>query len=135
MVRIGLKYCTKGYTARLLNSSWRVTRADDNAVFMNVPPNMTGALLMMASMASFTLNDSLIKSTGGALPLMQLLLLRGVLSTFLIFYLKWLDDWGASIPLLVAFWSGSLIAAPVVYVIWGIYIEVNKQSKIKAISI
>jgi hypothetical protein len=55
--------------------------------------------------------------------------------TFLIFYLKWLDDWGASIPLLVAFWSGSLIAAPVVYVIWGIYIEVNKQSKIKAISI
>jgi hypothetical protein len=50
------------------------------------------------------------------------------LLTFLIFYLKWLDDWGASIPLLVAFWSGSLIAAPVVYVIWGIYIEVNKQS-------
>ncbi len=104
MVRIGLKYCTKGYTARLLNSSWRETRADDNAVFMNLPPNMTGALLMMASMASFTLNDSLIKSTGGALPLMQLLFLRGVLSTFLIFILAlWLGalhfriarrDWG-----------------------------------------
>ena len=56
------------------------------------------------------------------------------LLTFLIFYLKWLDDWGASIPLLVAFWSGSLIAAPLVYVIWGIYVEVNKQSKIKTIS-
>ena len=32
-------------------------------------PNMTGALLMMASMASFTLNDALIKLTGGAVPL------------------------------------------------------------------
>ncbi len=86
-MRIGLQYCTKAYTACLLNSSWREACADDSAVFMNVPPNMTGALLMMASMASFTLNDSLIKSTGGALPLMQLLLLRGVLSTFLIFIL------------------------------------------------
>lgn len=45
------------------------------------------------------------------------------LLTFLIFYLKWLDDWGASIPLLVAFWSGSLIAAPLVFVFWGIWIN------------
>ncbi|MEO9576438.1 MAG: DMT family transporter [Tateyamaria sp.] len=47
-------------------------------------PNMTGALLMMASMASFTLNDAMIKLTGGAVPLMQLLFLRGVLSSLLI---------------------------------------------------
>ena len=36
---------------------------------------------MMASMASFTLNDAFIKATGGALPLFQLLFLRGILAT------------------------------------------------------
>ncbi|MEQ3710962.1 MAG: DMT family transporter [Tateyamaria sp.] len=50
-------------------------------------PNMTGAILMMASMASFTLNDAMIKLTGGAVPLMQLLFLRGVLSSLLILVL------------------------------------------------
>ena len=44
-------------------------------------PNLLGALLMMASMASFTLNDAFIKATGGALPLFQLLFLRGILAT------------------------------------------------------
>ena len=48
-------------------------------------PNLRGALLMMASMAAFTLNDSLLKLTDGALPLFQLLFLRGVLTTLLIF--------------------------------------------------
>lgn len=47
-------------------------------------PNKSGALLMMASMACFTLNDTLIKLTGGAVPLMQLLFLRGVLSSVLV---------------------------------------------------
>ncbi|MEO0390181.1 MAG: DMT family transporter [Pseudomonadota bacterium] len=50
-------------------------------------PNTLGALLMMASMASFTLNDTLIKLTGGALPLAQLLVLRGALSLVLIYAL------------------------------------------------
>lgn len=54
---------------------------------MPMTPNMTGALLMMASMASFTLNDAMIKLTGGAVPLMQLLFLRGVLSSLLILVL------------------------------------------------
>lgn len=40
-------------------------------------PNTFGALLMMASMASFTINDALIKLTDGAVPLMQLLVIRG----------------------------------------------------------
>ncbi|WP_415401667.1 DMT family transporter [Tateyamaria sp. SN3-11] len=54
-------------------------------------PNTLGALLMMASMASFTLNDTLIKLTGGAVPLMQLLFIRGVLSSLLILALaRWL---------------------------------------------
>ncbi|WP_299723102.1 DMT family transporter [uncultured Tateyamaria sp.] len=48
-------------------------------------PNTLGALFMMASMASFTLNDTLIKLTDGAVPLMQLLFLRGVLSSVLIY--------------------------------------------------
>jgi len=44
-------------------------------------PNVSGALLMMASMACFTINDAFIKLTGGDLPLSQLLFLRGVLAT------------------------------------------------------
>lgn len=47
-------------------------------------PNMLGALFMMASMASFVANDTLIKLTEGAVPLWQLLFLRGVLTVFLI---------------------------------------------------
>ncbi len=50
-------------------------------------PNIQGALLMMASMAAFTLNDALIKGTGGALPLVQVLVLRGLMSTALIYLL------------------------------------------------
>jgi len=54
-------------------------------------PNLRGALLMCASMAAFTFNDTLIKLTGGAIPLSQLLLLRGLLTTVLIFGLTaWL---------------------------------------------
>ena len=44
-------------------------------------PNVIGALLMMASMACFTINDAFIKATDGASPLSQLLFLRGVLAT------------------------------------------------------
>ncbi|AXI43643.1 DMT family transporter [Sulfitobacter sp. SK011] len=51
-------------------------------------PNMIGALLMMASMASFTLNDTLIKLTDGAVPLFQLIFLRGLLTTALILVSK-----------------------------------------------
>ncbi|MEE4188974.1 MAG: DMT family transporter [Roseobacter sp.] len=47
-------------------------------------PNLQGALLMMASMACFTINDTFIKATGGVVPLSQLLFLRGLLATALI---------------------------------------------------
>ena len=54
-------------------------------------PNTFGALLMMASMACFTFNDVLIKLTGGAVPLGQLLFLRGALSVVLILiFARWL---------------------------------------------
>ena len=51
-------------------------------------PNMIGALLMMASMASFTLNDTLVKLAAGAIPLFQLIFLRGLLTTSLILATK-----------------------------------------------
>jgi drug/metabolite transporter (DMT)-like permease len=50
-------------------------------------PNTRGALLMMASMAAFTLNDSLMKFAGASVPLFQMVTLRGVLATVLIFLL------------------------------------------------
>ncbi|WP_189799566.1 DMT family transporter [Tateyamaria sp. syn59] len=79
-------------------------------------PNTIGALLMMASMASFTLNDTLIKMTDGAVPLMQLLVIRGVISSVLIVVMaRWLGaihfriarrDWG-----LTAVRSGAEVGA------------------------
>ncbi len=50
-------------------------------------PNTRGAMLMMASMAAFTINDSLMKFAGASVPLFQLVTLRGVLATALIFLL------------------------------------------------
>ena len=53
--------------------------------------NHIGALFMMASMACFTLNDTFMKVTNGAIPLFQLLFLRGILTTILIILLaRWL---------------------------------------------
>jgi S-adenosylmethionine uptake transporter len=67
-------------------------------------PNLTGALLMMASMACFTLNDALLKVTDNALPLSQLLFLRDIFATSLILVLAYIRrslrfdiparDWG-----------------------------------------
>jgi S-adenosylmethionine uptake transporter len=67
-------------------------------------PNLQGALLMMASMACFTINDSFIKATGGVLPLSQLLFLRGLLAAAFIALLAYsrgalrrnvpVRDWG-----------------------------------------
>lgn len=55
-------------------------------------PNTTGAILMMASMGAFVLNDTLLKLTDGAIPLFQLIFLRGVLATVLIFVLAYRVD-------------------------------------------
>lgn len=51
--------------------------------------NFKGALLMMASMAAFTLNDTFVKMLAGTLPLFQLLFLRGLLTTLLVGVLAW----------------------------------------------
>lgn len=49
--------------------------------------NMRGALLMMVSMLSFTLNDTFIKLLAGQVPLYQVLFLRGALTTVMIYAL------------------------------------------------
>ncbi|MFW8596346.1 DMT family transporter [Cribrihabitans neustonicus] len=49
--------------------------------------NQTGALLMMGSMAAFTFNDTLVKLAGEELPLPQILVVRGLAATLLIFVL------------------------------------------------
>ncbi|WP_170468092.1 DMT family transporter [Ruegeria arenilitoris] len=50
-------------------------------------PNVKGALLMMGSMAAFTVNDTMIKAAGADLPLFQMVAMRGVLATVLVFLL------------------------------------------------
>jgi S-adenosylmethionine uptake transporter len=50
---------------------------------------MRGALLMMASMAAFTLNDSFLKGLAGQVHLFQVLTLRGALTTVLIAVVAW----------------------------------------------
>ncbi len=47
-------------------------------------PNLKGALLMMGSMASFTLNDVIVKLLADDLPLFQIVFLRGLLTTALL---------------------------------------------------
>lgn len=51
--------------------------------------NMRGAGFMMASMAGFSLNDALIKTVAGELPLFQAVFLRGCFATALIGLLAW----------------------------------------------
>ena len=51
--------------------------------------NTRGAILMCLSMAAFTFGDAAIKATGGALPLSQLLVLRGVLASSALFAMAW----------------------------------------------
>ncbi|KMK68165.1 DMT family transporter [Puniceibacterium sp. IMCC21224] len=51
--------------------------------------NTRGALFMMCSMAAFTFGDTFLKATGGALPLGELLLLRGVIASTAILALTW----------------------------------------------
>jgi len=51
-------------------------------------PNMVGALLMMGSMACFTLNDIFLKLTAGTVPLFQLLAMRSAITCALILLVR-----------------------------------------------
>ncbi len=50
-------------------------------------PNTLGAFIMMASMGAFVMNDTFLKMTGGAVPLFQLIFVRGILATILVYIL------------------------------------------------
>ena len=51
--------------------------------------NLTGAILMMASMASFTINDTFMKALAGEIPLFQVLFLRGIFTTIAVAVVAW----------------------------------------------
>jgi S-adenosylmethionine uptake transporter len=51
--------------------------------------NTRGALMMMASMAAFTVNDACFKLLGETVPLFQGLFLRGLITTGFLFVLAW----------------------------------------------
>ena len=51
--------------------------------------NTRGALLMMASMAAFTLGDTCVKAIGEAISLSQLLVIRGFFASLFIALLAW----------------------------------------------
>lgn len=52
-----------------------------------ISDNARGALLMMAAMAGFTLNDTCLKALSDELPLYQALFLRGVATTLFLYFL------------------------------------------------
>ncbi len=56
---------------------------------MAMTDNTRGAVLMMGAMAAFTLNDALMKSLAGEVPLFQAIFLRGIATTLLIGALAW----------------------------------------------
>ncbi|MBV01209.1 MAG: EamA family transporter [Citromicrobium sp.] len=51
--------------------------------------NLRGAVLMMGAMALFTLNDSMVKFLSGALPVGQIVVLRGLVTTLATGILAW----------------------------------------------
>ncbi|WP_322866806.1 DMT family transporter [Aquicoccus sp. G2-2] len=53
---------------------------------METRDNMKGAGLMIVSMAAFTFNDVCVKALAGEVPLMQVIFLRGLLSSLLIWF-------------------------------------------------
>ncbi len=56
---------------------------------MNLSDNARGALMMAASMAAFTLNDTLMKLVSADLPLFQAMFMRGVLTTLAFLLIAW----------------------------------------------
>lgn len=56
---------------------------------MALTPNVQGALWMSASMAGFGINDALIKSVSGHVPLFQAMMLRGAVASVLILLICW----------------------------------------------
>ena len=60
-----------------------------NPALTPLKDNILAATFMMASMAAFTLNDTLMKMMAGSVPLYQLLFLRGVMTTSVVSVIAW----------------------------------------------
>ncbi|WP_138934566.1 DMT family transporter [Roseovarius arcticus] len=56
---------------------------------MKFSENTIGAMLMIASMAAYTVNDALLKSLSGAVPLFQVIFLRGCITTLAVAIIAW----------------------------------------------
>ncbi|WP_371229476.1 DMT family transporter [Roseovarius sp. 2305UL8-3] len=56
---------------------------------MSRSDNLTGALLMMASMACFVVNDTMMKAMSGDVSLYQILFLRGILTSIAVALMAW----------------------------------------------
>ena len=56
---------------------------------MKFSENMIGAMLMIGSMAAYTVNDALIKSLSGAVPLFQVIFLRGCMTSVAVAVIAW----------------------------------------------
>jgi hypothetical protein len=53
------------------------------------------------------------------------------LVAFSCFFLKWIPSWKHAIPLLVAMFSGSLLADSFLFIVWGVWIYKENLSKTK----
>ena len=53
---------------------------------MASPENSRGALYMSLAMASFTLNDALVKFATSSLSVAQIMTVRGVMTTVLVYF-------------------------------------------------
>lgn len=60
-----------------------------------ITENLRGAGWMLASMIAFAINDALIKSVGGVLPVFQTLTLRGGMTMCLLALYLWYSGWTA----------------------------------------
>ena len=56
---------------------------------MTLTDNAKGALWMSASMAGFVLNDTLMKSLSGEVPLFQAIFVRGLFASAVILFVAW----------------------------------------------
>ena len=71
----------------IASAGWANGQIDFRSDQIDMTPNVKGALLMVGSMASFTVNDTLVKVALQELPLFQLVAIRGALATILIYVL------------------------------------------------
>ena len=81
----------------------------------HIRENLQGALFMVVAMAGFAVNDAIVKSLGNTLNLGQVLMLRGLFATVMIYFLarlfgQWRSPHFLVMPRVLQRVSGELIA-------------------------